>query len=66
MPSDVQKTTKIIFTAAEWNGRWWLDRVNGDCFTAAAVGPFPDELSALRRANAMNRVNEGLEVQEDV
>jgi hypothetical protein len=50
-----------VFTAAEWNGRWWLDRVriNEGERKQAVTGPFPDELAALRRANEMNRLNQG-------
>lgn len=50
---------RCIFTAALWNGAWWLDRVNPTGRTRAAVGPYRDEISALRAANDQNRWNQG-------
>lgn len=52
---------RCIFTAAEHSGGWWLDRVNSDGRTKAAVGPYPTEVGALRAANRMNQTNQGWE-----
>lgn len=49
---------RCIFTAAEWEGRWWLDRVNPEGRTQATCGPYKTELEALRAANHMNRLNQ--------
>ena len=52
---------RTVFTAAEHATGWWLDRVNPNGRTKAAVGPYPSEVDALRAANEMNRRNQGWE-----